>query len=272
MNTLFEVHRHENQKLPFYFHKNMTRVGSKNDIYGWHPALEICRCVSGMGQIICNSVSYSFQEGDIFIVNSNALHKYISDDRMVFDCLIIDESFFEEVDIDLKNLYFEPAIQDDAINQYMLAVRKSFEAVGSYRTARIRSHVLNLLLYLCDHYAQAMNAFIGSDSAAVETAKIAIGYINAHLTERLTLDILARETGLSKYYLCHEFKKVTNHTIFSYINISRCEKAARLLLNKENTIHEVCQACGFENASYFTRTFAKYYGMTPSEYRKRNAI
>ena len=270
MHTFFEVHRHKNQKLPFYFHKNMTRAGSSNDIYGWHPAVEICRCVSGKGQIVCNSVSYPLKEGDIFIVNSNALHKYVSEEKVIFGCLIIDESFFTEVDIDLKNLYFEPAIRDEEINRRMILVGESFESTRDYRVARIRSHVLNLLLYLCDRYAKPRTAFDSGTATAVETTKLAIGYINAHLTEKLTLEILAKETGLSKYHLCHEFKKITKHTMFAYINISRCEKAARLLLDQEKTIHEVGQACGFENDSYFTRTFVKYYGMTPSGYRREN--
>jgi len=270
MHTIFEVHRHENQKLPFYFHKNMIRSSNSTDIYRWHPALEICLCTSGNGHMLCNSVSYPFQEGELFIVNSNALHNSVSDVYMVFDCLIIDESFFDEVDIDLKNLHFQQLIKDKEARQYFNRVGESFLAQEAYRIARVRSHVLNLLIYLCDHYAQPVAAYTGSASATVETAKIAIGYINAHLTERLTLDMLARETGLNKYYLCHEFKKITNHTVFSYINISRCEKAAGLLLKQENTIQEVCRACGFENASYFTRTFEKYYGVSPSVYRKQH--
>lgn len=270
MQTYFEVHRHENQKLPFYFHKNMIRDSNKTDVYRWHPALEICLCTSGRGHMICNSVSYPFQEGDIFIVNSNALHNSVSDTQLVFDCLIIDESFFTEVDIDLKNLHFRQSINDEETGQLFKKAGESFISEENYRTARIRSRVLNLLIYLCEHHAQPVEAFVGSATTSVETAKIAIGYINAHLTDKLTLDILAKETGLSKYYLCHEFKKITQHTVFSYINILRCEKAAAMLLNRENTVHEVCRACGFENASYFTRTFVKYYGVSPSVYRKKH--
>lgn len=268
MHTYFEVHMHENQKLPFYFHHNMVHSSKTIDAYRWHPALEIGLCNSGNGRIFCDSVNYEFQEGDLFIVNSNALHKHSSDTQMVFDCLIIDESFFAEADIDLKNLHFQQLVKDEKARHYFAHIRESFLAEDPLRTARIRSHVLNLLIYLYDHYTQPAATYMDSTSASVETAKIAIGYINAHLTEKLTLDMLARETGLNKYYLCHEFKKVTKYTLFSYINLCRCEKAAKLLLKSENTIEKISQACGFENASYFTRIFQKYYGVSPSAYRK----
>lgn len=270
MKTYFEVHKHKNQKLPFYFKENIIYDSKRIDTYRWHPALELCLCNSGSGQMFCNSINYDFQEGDLFIVNSNALHKPFSETQMSFDYLIIDESFFAESDIDLKNLHFQQLVNDEKARQYFEDVRKSFLATDPLRTARIRNHVLNLLIYLYDHYTQPAATYINSASTSVETAKIAIGYINAHLTEKLTLDMLARETGLNKYYLCHEFKKITKHTLFSYINLSRCEKATGLLLKRENTIEEISLACGFEDASYFNRIFQKYYGMSPSTYRKHH--
>lgn len=270
MDTYFEVHLHENKKLPFYFLQNRSRTNQTVDVYRWHPALEICLCNSGNGRMFCDSFTYDFQEGNLLIVNSNALHNYFTDTKIIFDCLIIDESFLAEVDIDLKNLNFQQLVTDEKAKEYFEQVRESFLASDSLRTARIRCQILRLMIYLCDHYTKSAATYAKSASVSVEMAKIVIGYINVHLTEKLTLDILAKETGLNKYYLCHEFKKMTKHTLFSYINLCRCEKASGLLSKREHTIEEVSQACGFEDASYFNRIFKKYYGISPSVYSKQH--
>lgn len=267
-NPYFEVHVHENQKIPFIYRKNIERTKSSSATPGWHPAVEISRCVSGSGRIICNTISYDFNEGDIFIVNSNTLHSIVSDSHLVFDCLIIDDCFFADNDIDIKGLTFENSIKDENLLHLFIKAGDVFINKAKHHTARLRCSILNLVLYICDNYSNTVGGFTFHESSSVEMTKIAIGYINSHLTERLTLDILARQTGLSKYHLCHEFKKVTEHTVVSYINICRCKKAARMLMSGKASVSEACYNSGFENLSYFTRTFKKYYGVSPSTYKK----
>ncbi len=267
-STYFEVHIHENQKLPFIFRKNVERTKLSSNTLSWHPAVEICRCVSGSGRITCNTTTYDFNEGDIFIINSNSLHSITSNTHLVFDCIIIDESFFLENAIDIKNIIFENTVKNEETLQLFTHAGNSFFDNTELRTARIRSNILNLILHICDNYSHKNNSFTKAESVSVELTKIAIGYINSHLTDKLTLDILATETGVSKYHLCHEFKKVTNYTVFSYINICRCKKAAKMLLENDATVHDTCLACGFDNLSYFIRTFKKYYGTSPSAYKK----
>ena len=267
-NPYFEVHIHENQKIPFIYRKNVERSKTSSATPGWHPAIEISRCVSGSGRIICNTISYDFNEGDVFVINSNTLHSIVSDSHLLFDCLIIDESFFADIDIDIKALIFENSIHDDAVSNLFVKAGDSFIDTKEHRTARIRFNILNLILHLCDNYSYVADEISVSKSSSVEMTKLAIGYINSHLTDKLTLDVLAKQTGLSKYYLCHEFKKVTNHTVISYINTCRCKKAAKLLMSGTHSVHDICFACGFENLSYFTRTFKKYYGVSPSAYKK----
>lgn len=264
----FEVHTHKNKKLPFYLHKNIGRTYPCSPASTWHPALEILFCKSGKGQIISNMTGSDFREGDIAIINSNHLHCITTDTAVRYDCLIIDESFFDENDIDIKNTNFANCISDDELRKLFTMVSDSFTTDEPYQTASIRSNILNLIVYLCKNYSESDMLFSEYSSPCVEIAKIAIGYINAHFTEKLTLEILAKETGVNKYHLCHEFKRVTSHTIFSYINICRCENAAGILATKDSTIQDACYLSGFDSPAYFAKTFKKHYGVSPSAYKK----
>ncbi|MBR2877478.1 MAG: helix-turn-helix transcriptional regulator [Clostridia bacterium] len=267
-NTSFEVHTHKNKRLPFYLHKNIGRSHPGITLSTWHPAVEILFCKSGNGSVLCNMINYNLTVGDIFIINSNYQHTISTDTAVKYDCLIIDETFFEENDIDIKNTIFTSSVNDDTARKLFSKVTESFDNDGLYKTATIRSSILNLLVYLCKNYSASGTLYSEAGASCVEISKIAIGYINAHFTEQLTLDMLAKETGVNKYHLCHEFKRVTSHTVFSYINLCRCEKAAQILSRKDSAIHDACYGSGFESPAYFAKTFKKYYGVSPSAYKK----
>lgn len=92
-------------------------------------------------------------------------------------------------------------------------------------------------------------------------------YACAHLTEHITLAALARHVHLSPYYFCHVYKKATRLSFLEYLNRLRIEKAAELLSDPNVRITEVAAACGFESLSHFDRTFKRYAGQSPSQYR-----
>jgi AraC-like DNA-binding protein/uncharacterized protein (DUF3820 family) len=85
-------------------------------------------------------------------------------------------------------------------------------------------------------------------------------YIKENLTKKLTLDEIAANVGLSKYYFLRQFKKITGYTVIDYVNIIRCEYAQELLRSEKYKVKEVALLCGFDNFSYFTNVYKKYTG------------
>lgn len=114
-----------------------------------------------------------------------------------------------------------------------------------------------------DLYADSMN-----NPSAIDTISIVsslISYIDEHLKEDLSLEELAREAHFSTAYLCRVFKKHTGTTLKQYINQKRIGLAKQLLL--ENVLpHTACQETGFNNYSYFYKTFKSITGLSPSEF------
>ena len=98
--------------------------------------------------------------------------------------------------------------------------------------------------------------------------KNVLSYIEENLKEEFSVNSLAEELGISIYYLCHLFKKVTGTTIIEYRNELRFTMAKKYLVSTDKSIAEISAEIGFGNSSYFTKLFTKHEKITPTEYRK----
>ena len=91
-------------------------------------------------------------------------------------------------------------------------------------------------------------------------------YINAHITEPdLGAETVSEHFAVSRMQLYRKLKALTNTTISNYIQSVRLEKAMQLLKEKQLNMSEIAYATGFSSLSYFSRTFKKVYGKSPSE-------
>ena len=93
-------------------------------------------------------------------------------------------------------------------------------------------------------------------------------YISDHFQETLSLDSLAEQFYISKYYLSRSFHEVTGFGINEYINILRVKKAQSLLETTTLSVSEIASRTGFESITYLGRVFKKYQHVTPAQYRK----
>ena len=93
-------------------------------------------------------------------------------------------------------------------------------------------------------------------------------YIEKNYMEPLTLDAVARESGMSKYHFSRVFKVEAGRSFGGYLNRKRIEVAKSLIEYQDMNITEACFAVGFNDLSYFSRVFRKLEGITPSSYRK----
>lgn len=94
-------------------------------------------------------------------------------------------------------------------------------------------------------------------------------YIDLHYMESLYLDHMAEVTGTTPKYFSNYFKKTFGINFVEYLNKVRLSHARELLKDKHLTIGEIAERTGYLNSSTFTTTFKKYYGVSPSEYRKK---
>lgn len=85
-----------------------------------------------------------------------------------------------------------------------------------------------------------------------------------------TVEILAREAGISRGHLHRKLKELTNQTTRDFIRNARLKQAASLLSEKRYSVNEVAELVGFANSSNFSTVFKELYGVSPTMYMKEN--
>lgn len=93
-------------------------------------------------------------------------------------------------------------------------------------------------------------------------------YIGEHYGEALTLEQVSAVAELSPAYLSTVFKKDTGMTFLEYLSKVRMDMAKQLLKETSCTVADICEKVGYSDVRYFTKTFTKYSGLKPNEYRK----
>lgn len=105
-----------------------------------------------------------------------------------------------------------------------------------------------------------------------ELTKAVREYIEAHCTERFSLQEMAGALYVNGSYLLRTFRQQTGMTPLTYHHLMRCEKAKELLLDPRLSISQAGESAGFVTSSHFSHIFRKTVGCTPSEFRKQHLI
>ncbi len=90
-------------------------------------------------------------------------------------------------------------------------------------------------------------------------------YANPNISVKAVADYL----GISEGHLSHLFRKETDSTLMAFVTKRRMRVAMNLLQDYRHKIYEVAEQVGYRNITYFSATFKKYVGVTPSEYQNR---
>lgn len=96
----------------------------------------------------------------------------------------------------------------------------------------------------------------------------AMDYISKHYNEPdISVGTVAQSLNISEGYLSHTFKKETDYTLLNYLTRYRIHKALELLKDCRVKVYEVAEQVGYRDIAYFSATFKKYAGISPSEYQ-----
>lgn len=101
--------------------------------------------------------------------------------------------------------------------------------------------------------------------------KPVLEYIDAHISDVITLDELAQLLSLTPQHFCRVFKESTGERPFQYILKRRIQVSKRYLVRSQHRVSDIGRSVGIENSSYFCYTFKRLEGMTPTEFRSMYA-
>lgn len=137
-----------------------------------------------------------------------------------------------------------------------------------YRDAQ--SSPINMIRYVDYVFDLAVKQVAESAESQTVIDKVK-HYIEDHYMEDLSRDDIASFACLSPNYLSKLWSRRTGTSLREYINECRINEAKRRLISTDETSTEISLAVGFGNITYFSSTFKKYTGMTPSEWKTRNS-
>ncbi len=106
-------------------------------------------------------------------------------------------------------------------------------------------------------------SYVKEKDCYVQKAK---NYIHENVTNRIMLDDVANEIGVSSGYLSSLFSKQCEVSMIEYINKVKVDKAITLMRQRPYKIYEICNELGFDNSYYFSRVFKKQTGKTLSSF------
>lgn len=98
--------------------------------------------------------------------------------------------------------------------------------------------------------------------------RIAKQYIREHYDEPLTLEEISEVVGFNTTYFSSLFKKETGKAYSEYLFEIRMEQAKAMLRGSNENVASICEKVGYSDVKYFTKSFIKYSGLKPKEYRK----
>ena len=138
-----------------------------------------------------------------------------------------------------------------------------------------RAHSLYILSFVLKNLSEQDNAEdITSDNSENISSKIneAILYINDHYSESLTVAEMAERLFMSYGYFSRNFKKVTGRSFKDFLAVTRINHAEMELRSTSKNITQIAMECGYNNIAYFSATYKKLKGVSPTEARENSTV
>lgn len=252
----------------------------------WHEECEALVIETGAARVAVSGAERVLRAGEGCFVNTGALHAVWPEGQgpcrlrsLVFHPRLVGGG----VDSVLWQKYLEPLLADRGRpcvvfcaapweREAAAAIEGAWQACVSEEAGfefAVREQLSRLILLLTQHCPAAEKKLPERALRAGERIKTMLQYIQRHYGEPLTLADIARSAAVSENECLRCFRRMVGASPIRYLKQLRIQKAAVLLRTTDQKISEIGAACGFQEMSYFARTFRSLKGCTPGAYRRR---
>lgn len=229
-----------------------------------HNQIEIVYVVSGSCSMTINETTYTAAAGNFILIFPYEIHSFYQP----LDCELIVQTFnpdYSPVLIPFLDKYIPAThILESIPSDCLQAILKAEEYFISQADPQIIRAYVSLFMSFLYQKIYFIPISEGNQNDIIYTLLI---YINQHFSEHLSLEILAHELNVSKYYISRIFTKKLKISFPDYLNSLRLEYAIELLINSDSPIYNIAFECGFDCERTFYRVFKKHMNMTPLQYR-----
>lgn len=275
-----------NQKFNLFHNKSNIEESEENFDIHIHDLYEIYYFINGDVTYYIDGHGYHIGAGDLLLINNKEIHKPVFNSNKIYERMAVHFApwYFREYSSDNFNILscFEERqsghynrissskIKEYKIDSLLISIQNYLKKDTKGKEIILESLFVQIL-YLLNH-AFEKNKDYHEDSIIYDkkVSKV-IRFINNNLDKKFSLDMLAQEFYLDKYYLSHLFKENTGFSLMQYINYKKIMKA-RELLSKNYSCGEVSEKLNFGDYSNFYKSFKKEIGLAPSKYQQKNKL
>ncbi len=245
----------------------------------WHVEFELIRILKGTLQLTIDEEEFLVSSGMFIFIPAGVLHAGIPD-HCEYDCLVFDMNILMNKNDSCCRLIrmiteheVEPQyIYPESDQDFHRIIWDMFDAVASrkkgYQMIALGSlYQMIGTIFSESRYRHTSDLYPRHHRRILQLKK-ALEFIEASYNMPLTLDEMAHSVNMSPKYFCKFFQEMTHRTPIDYLNYYRIERACYQLLTTEQSITDVAYSSGFNDLSYFIKTFKRYKGTTPRRYLK----
>ncbi len=246
--------------------------------FHWHPNIEIVRVLSGSLAITLNNREYTANPGDVVFIGSETVHGAVPYD-CEYECLVYNPEFLPSISFNGRSFSEEICnntvqanefypYEDDEFHQ---CVNTLFEEMKT-RDEASRYIVPGMLCRLYGiiirggMFSSASSSGTSASGAIVKLKKV-LQFIRSSYDTQISLDDMAAQASMSTKYFCSFFKKMTHKSPVEYLIAYRIERACRKLIGTDKSVTDIAFECGFNDLSYFIKTFKEQKGVSPGVFR-----
>ena len=288
-NNYKENVTHMIDNRPYSIHE--THVAASNNVVlyqHWHDEIEIFYLEQGEIEFVIEDTHFCIHEGEAVLIPPNLLHMATktSKETCSFFAFVFSPVLFTEAFTNAAYARFVQPLKHNGLiysfkfspniswqHKVLLLLKKILCFYGRQDIDVWELELHGLLYQLWNLYYLNHMASIDLSSNYVklyDRLKPSINYVHENFSFDMTLQLLSKQSGLCIGTFCRYFKELTGLTPFTYLNRFRIRKSCEALLNTRLNITEIANMCGFNNISYFNRSFLEHVKCKPSEYRKQN--
>ncbi|MBB3109795.1 YesN/AraC family two-component response regulator [Paenibacillus phyllosphaerae] len=270
---------------PIWYYKGRADQQFRG-FYHWHQCCEILLVHEGRGTVIVNQVAHEIRRGMMFFFQPYQLHNVHADVSMnhpyVRTVIYLDPIMtaslltgFPRRSERFRRMWQEQSAQ---VAYDLEALMQQVEWLYDHAYERMQKadsaeDWTMFMLQLVQHLERAADSTAAAEALSVNThrplryAEAIMQWIEQHYAEDFSLDRLADEMHLSKFYVSRVFRLETGSSITDYVTARRMKQACRLLRTTTLPVERIGIEVGLPNVSYFIAVFKKIVGTTPLKYR-----
>lgn len=259
------------KSLPFY----LSGVGIADPEYHVvresglisHQLLYTC---SGTGSLVVDGVQYPQKPGSLFYLAPKIPHEYfpIVEEEWSTCWVVFRGEYSTEL---LRGMGFERfAYQEGLVNE---EIEKIFrQMLSAAKDPIMGDERCSLLVY--EYLLAVRRAFMEREKYGNRTEENILEktllYMNDHYASDITLEELAKISGVSRQHFCRVFRAKMKMRPMEYLARKRISVARGLLVSTKLSVAEIGEAVGYHSLTYFGMVFKKYEGISPTDCRKRH--